>query len=41
LLTSKAYVRHAPAFPWFALGAAALVMAAAALRAIPWFADLT
>lgn len=41
LLTSKAYVRHAPAFQWFALGAAALVLAAAALRAIPWFADLT
>jgi Ca-activated chloride channel family protein len=41
LLSSKAYVRHAPAFQWFALGAAALVLAATALRAIPWFADLT
>lgn len=41
LLTSKAYVRHAPAFQWFALGAAVLVLGAAALFAIPWFSDLT
>jgi Ca-activated chloride channel family protein len=41
LVRSKAYVRHAPAYQTFALGAAALVLAAVALRAIPFFADLT
>ena len=41
LLASKVYVRQAPAFHWFALPAALLILAASALRAIPYFADFT
>jgi len=41
LVRSKTYVRHAPAFQWFALAGSTLVLAGVALRAIPFFVDLT
>jgi Ca-activated chloride channel family protein len=41
LLASKVYVRRAPAFHWFALAACGLLLAATALRAVPYFANLT
>lgn len=41
LLTNKVYVRQAPVFHWFALPAAFLIVAAAGVRAIPYFADFT
>jgi Ca-activated chloride channel family protein len=40
-LTSKAYVRQAPVFHWFALPAAALIVAGLALRSLPYFANFT
>jgi len=41
LLTSKVYVREAPIFQWFALGASLLIGASLALRSVPYFADFT
>jgi Ca-activated chloride channel family protein len=41
LLTNKVYVRQAPVFHWFALPAVGLLVVAAGVRAIPYFADFT
>jgi Ca-activated chloride channel family protein len=41
LLTSKAYIRNSPVFEWFAAPALVLLVAAMAVRAIPFFADFT
>ena len=40
-LTSTAAVHRDPVFDWFARPAAALLLAAMLLRAIPFFRDLT
>lgn len=40
-LVSKTYVRNIPVYRWFALPALILILAALALRAIPFFADYT
>lgn len=41
LLMSKAYVRNAPVFEWFAAPAILFLLAAVGIRAIPYFADFT
>lgn len=41
LLTSKAYVRNSPVFEWFAAPAIVFLVAAVAVRSIPFFADFT
>jgi Ca-activated chloride channel homolog len=40
-LTSTAYARNVPVFHWFALPALITLVAALALRAVPYFADFT
>ena len=40
-LTSKVYVRDAPVYQWFALPALLALMLTMALRAVPYFVDLT
>jgi Ca-activated chloride channel homolog len=41
LLTSKGYVRNAPVFHWFAAPAIVFLVAALAVRSVPYFADFT